>query len=361
MKIQKSRKVGLVHRRSGFSFVELLVVLAVITLLVGMAAPALIKAREAARATQCRNNLKNISLGMLQFHDTYKRFPASGNFGHGSDGNGYRLHSWAVSILPYIDQQNLFEKLDLNVTLSDPKNVAIQSAQVPLYLCPIDITRNKEKFGDLSYAVNGGVGFTHYYQGKVRDCPIGLNGQVLDLNGDGSAGTGDAKIDDLDRVLFKRMGLFFLETWNTDITKRHYEIGQIQDGTSQTFLVAENVRTGFRPDDPYGNFSDPNPQHSAFYVGVPCKNNSCVDGSVDYSLCSAGKFRINSGLWSPEGQSSAPNSFHDGGVFMAYADGHVKFLSEQIDSAVYGALASPQGLLLDKTNLQQTIVSDSAF
>jgi prepilin-type processing-associated H-X9-DG protein len=74
-------------------------------------------------------------------------------------------------------------------------------------------------------------------------------------------------------------------------------------------------------------------------------------------VCNAGVNRINGGRASPEGRSPTPNSFHDGGVHMAYADGHVIFLSESIDGAVYAALASPQGLLLDGTPLRQGIVS----
>ena len=82
---------------------------------------------------------------------------------------------------------------------------------------------------------------------------------------------------------------------------------------------------------------------------------------MDYSLANAGKNRINSGLWTPEGRSPIPNSFHPGGVNMAYADGHVAFLKESVDGAVYAALASPQGMLLQGTPLEQPVVSDGEF
>lgn len=129
------------------------------------------------------------------------------------------------------------------------------------------------------------------------------------------------------------------------------------DGTSQTFLVTENVRIGFDPADDRATFADPDPYRSAFYVGNPCRNGNCSSGNVDYSLCNAGEDKINSGLWSEEGRSPVPNSFHPGGVNMAYADGHVTFLSESVDGAVYAALASPQGMLLEGTPLAQVIVS----
>lgn len=340
---------------------EILVVLAIISVLVALVMPAIGGAREAARRVQCQNNLKNISLAFIQFHDTYQRLPASGNFGHNPDGSGYRLHSWAVSILPFIEQGNLFDELDLDTTLTDPVNSAIKTAQVPLYVCPLDITRNKKKTGDLSYAVNGGIGFTHYYRGQVRDCPISRGGAAWDLNGDGNACSGDKALDDLDRKLFKHFGLFFLETWNTEITKRHYRLGDVRDGTSQTFMVTENVRTGFREGDDYGHFGDPTPQQSAFYIGPPCLGGSCLPGAVDYARCNSGSAAINSGLWTGEGSSPVPNSFHEGGVLMGYADGHVKFLSESVDGKVYAALASPQGLDLDSTELQQAIPSGTEY
>jgi prepilin-type processing-associated H-X9-DG protein len=77
--------------------------------------------------------------------------------------------------------------------------------------------------------------------------------------------------------------------------------------------------------------------------------------------CNAGAWRINSGVGSPEGSLPVPNSFHEGGVFMAFADGHVLFLSEDIDGSVYAALSSPQGLLLSGTPLQQVVISGGRF
>lgn len=353
-----------VHRhyrypRVGITFVEIIVISVILTVLIALLMPAIGKARAAARNTYCKNNLKNIALGITLFHDTYKRLPASGNYGHREDGSGYRLHSWAVSILPYIDRNNLYESLDLSLPLTHKDNVAIRRASVPLYACPLDITRNEERIGDLSYAVNGGVGFTHFYKREVRDCPIGPHGAfaALDLNGDGNACSGERDLDDLDREIFRSMGLFFLETWNTEITKRHYSLGEVRDGTSNTFMVGENVRTGFRGWDDYGHFGDPTPQYSAFYIGPPCRQASCVEKNINYGMCNSGRYGINSGLWASEGGSPVPNSFHAGGVNMAFSDGHVRFLSEKIDGAVYAALASPQGDSLDDSFLRQAIPS----
>ena len=247
--------------------------------------------------------------------------------------------------------------LDIDKPVTDPANAAILTSHVSVYVCPSDISRSDEADRpDLSYAVNGGLGFTYRTGGGVGDCPIDLRSRNLDLNGDGTTCTGQPA-DDEDRARFKQMGLFFLENWKAGGTVRHHELGDIADGTSQTLLMTENVRTGYADGGNAYGFAEPAPQYTAFYIGNPCPGRPCMLGAVDYSLSNAGSDQINSGLWSPEGQSSVPNSFHDGGVVMAFADSHIIFLSETVDGAAYAAMASPQGILLSATPLEQVIVS----
>lgn len=263
-----------------------------------------------------------------------------------------------MSILPYVDQQALYNQWRLDLPANDPANLPLTTSEIPVYLCPLDLTRNKDSMGDSSYAPNGGVGFTRRMSNGVPDCPVSLQHAALDLDGDGSACAG-ISADQEDRDRFKKLGLFFLETWNVANTRRHHAIADIKDGTSQTFMIGENVRVGYDPEDEQGRFCDSTPQRAAFYIGNPCPSLSCTSGAVDYSLGNAANFRINSGLPAAEGRSSVPNSFHQGGVHMGYADGHVAFLSELIDGRVYSALASPQGMLLDGTPLAQVLVSST--
>ncbi len=157
------------------------------------------------------------------------------------------------------------------------------------------------------------------------------------------------------------MGLFFLENWISGGTVRHHALADVKDGLSQTFMVTENARVGYDPLDGNASYASPDPFRCAFYIGNPCPTGTCAAGAVDYSLCNSGSYRINSGRAKPEGRSPVPNSFHEGGVHMAFADGHVTFLSESIDGAVYAALTSPQGMLLEMTPLQQAIVSGESF
>lgn len=348
---------------NGFSLIELVVAMAVIAVLVAIAVPAITKSRQAARRTQCMNNMRQIAAGLLEVANDRNRFPACGNFG--LRGNH---HSWVVDLLPWIDQRNISDRWDKNRPISDPVNAPLAQTHIPVLTCPMDIsvqTRPGETHGDLSYVVNGGIGFTVLYPGGMHDCPVDPSRHRLDLNQNGVLCPQPPDLDDdgepSDRELFFRMGLFFNETWDLDVTNRHHSPATVIDGMSQTMLLSENVRTGYNPDRPETGWASPNPYLTSFYIGNPCLDGSCTAGVVDYSRSNAGVARINAGLTSEEGSSPYPSSFHAGGVHVAFCDGRVVFLSEEVDGGVYAALASPQGVRLNGTPLAQSIVSDSSF
>lgn len=343
--------------RAGLSIIELLVVLAIIGIVLALGIPAVARARQAALKTQCLNNVHNLAFGLIQHDHLHGQLPASGTYvANGPTSTSHR-HSWVIPILPWLDQTPLFNQWDLSKAITDPVNLPLTRTQIPVLTCPLDITLSSGRGngGDLSYVVNGGVGFTVGPAFGFEDCPVAPFGGPLDLNGDGSY-CSDSPEDEQDYVYFKRMGLFFLDNWKPR-ADRHHKLTNVIDGLSQTFLLTENVRAGYDPNEPESGFANPHPYRCAFYIGTPCPNDACSPGTVDYALSQQGNFRINSGLWSAEGSSPVPNSFHSGGVHMAYADGHVSFLSELIDGAVYAALASPQGVLLNDTPLRQVIVS----
>jgi prepilin-type N-terminal cleavage/methylation domain-containing protein len=127
----------------GFSLVELLVVIAIIGLLVGLLLPAIQSARESARRMTCLNNLHQIGIGTLAFHDVFKRFPEGGvemRALRGPDGKllypkGRQL-AWSACILPYVELQSLAKRINFRKAFDSPENAAPAAEIVSLYLCP---------------------------------------------------------------------------------------------------------------------------------------------------------------------------------------------------------------------------------
>jgi len=344
-------------RQRGFTFVELIVVLVIIVTLVSLGAPALSRSRQRAKLLECSNNLRNINLAMIQAADERGRFPACGNFGKATS-----MHSWVLDLLPYLDQSAVYGLWNVEAGLNYPPNQALAQTFITVLACPSDRSVDPEG-GNLSYVVNGGVGFTAEIS-NVHDCPIDSQFRKLDLNGNGKTcvGTGILDGDPSDKSLFFKLGVFFNETWKWDVTVRHHRLDSVVDGLSNTILFAENVRVGFDPADPnVNNWANNNPFRTSFYIGNPCTNATCTPGNVDYQVCNSGASAINSGLTASEGASPVPNSFHDGGVNMAFGDGRVKFINEKLDGRVYAALVSPQGMLLDESSLLQSTFSDSDY
>ncbi len=131
-------------RASGFSLVELLVVIAVIGLLAGMLLPAIQSSRESARRMGCLNNLHQIGLGVLAFHDVYKHYPLGGvemktlkipGTNRLLYPNGRQL-AWSAYILPYVELNSLAKRIDFTKAYDSSENAAAAAEIVPLYLCP---------------------------------------------------------------------------------------------------------------------------------------------------------------------------------------------------------------------------------
>lgn len=349
-----SANVGKAHFHAGYTVVELLVATAVIGVLIALALPAVQSARNSARQVQCLNNIRNVGFAILQATDSANRFPACGYYGDATPATFGSYRSWGVEILPYIDQSTLYDKWDVDKPYSDPINKPLANTHIPILTCPDDITEVPGK-GNLTYVVSSGIGFTTMRNG-IHDCPVDTTQKELDMNGNGitcnSSTSGDGTPSD--RELFTQMGLFFNETWTGEIrSKRHHRMASITDGTSNTMLVSENLRTGYDPTDANDNWASPNPYLTSFFIGNPCLNGSCSDGNVDYNRSNSGASAINRGITSAEGTSPFPSSRHAGGVNIGFCDGHVQFIAENIDGKVYAALASPQGQVLKGTPLEQ--------
>lgn len=119
------------HRR-GFTAIELLVVVIIIFIIILLLLPATRRSREPARRTQCKSNLRNLMLALHNYHDEHGHFPPAFT----TDKKGNRLHSWRTLLLPYLEQGELYGRVDLSKPWNHPANAAIRETEVSVFRCP---------------------------------------------------------------------------------------------------------------------------------------------------------------------------------------------------------------------------------
>ncbi len=291
--------------RRGFTLIELLVVIAVIAILVALLLPAVQAAREAARRSQCVNNLKQIGLALQNYHDSVgilaPGYVSTFDTGGNDTGPGW---GWAAMLLPQVEQSPLFNAINFNLAVEAQANSTGRLANVSAFLCPSDTTASA------FYAVNRDVA-----TGAARNniCQVAPSNYVA-MYGNGEPGP------DGDGVFFRdsRVGL-------RDIT----------DGTSQTLVVGERShRLG-----------------EATWTGS-------VTGALLFPTDNddIGRYRAetSSGMvLGHVGEGKGPGdrggdintfySLHSAGVNFLFADGHVQFLKTTMAYKTYQALATRAG------------------
>lgn len=352
----------------GFTIVELLVVIAVIGMLVAIGLPAVMNARAAARQVACMNNLRQVALALRGNAETMQRFPAAGLF---SATGPDQYHSWVTEILPLLDQEPLFKQYDFSKTWDSATNKTVVATSLPVLVCPDDVSTESGR-GNLSYAVNCGFGWT-----VPLDCPSTLHATgpttatitPLDFNGNGVICPVDPATDGVltDAKLMESLGMFFVENWPMGTgTVRHHRLGMLDDGETQTIMLAENLRSGYDPVTGSG-WGSPDIRYVGFMAsGYICTDSRCDEGSVDYThtnrkdVAPYNAEALNAALKLPEGLAPWPSSLHVGRIYVAFCDGRVHPLSDQIDGRVYAALLSPNGSRITGP-LAQQILSSSDF
>ena len=356
-------------RYSGFTIVELLVVISVISILMSLLIPAIMSARTASRRLQCQNNLHNLGIAMTAELGSTNRFPPAGTFDAVTPDAYY---SWVVPLLSWLDRADIDSLWDRTRSHMHPINRDLRRLQLAVLVCPDDITAVSGE-GNLSYVVNGGFGWT-----APIDIPVTLHPMEnpprwavpFDFNGNGIVSSLEGKSLNgiTDREVYLRTALFFCENLPVGSgTVRHHRTETVTDGLSNTMMFAENVRTGYDPAYPEGSgWANPEAWRNSFFLSsYVCRNDSCSAGNVDYQLAnsrggSAGLEAINASLTQAEGQAPWPSSYHPGGVHFTFADGRVKFISQELDGRVYAALISPRGSTLTGP-LAQMVLSDNDY
>jgi len=125
--------------RPAFSLVELLVVLAIIAMLISLLLPAIGAARAGARRTVCRNNLRQIGVGLQSYHASHDTFPPGGIEWRPAGNTEQRQLAWSAFLLPFVGEQPLYSALNLDTPFDSPENAAGAAKILPLYVCPASI------------------------------------------------------------------------------------------------------------------------------------------------------------------------------------------------------------------------------
>ena len=194
----KNKTSRLNHYPTGFTLVELLVVIAVIGLLAGLLLPAVQAARESARSTQCKNNMKQLSLAVLNYESAHGKIPPATDHDDtpairdDSRTLGYDQWIWGAAVLPYIEQTALYNQLDFRLAPALAPNRALLSTEISTFRCPSEIgprlnkIRDPLEFRDLqltveSYSYNSELEalVSDRLQTKLSDVVDGLSNTVL--------------------------------------------------------------------------------------------------------------------------------------------------------------------------------------
>lgn len=333
--------VGLrAEARRAFTLVEMLVVIAIISLLAAILVPAIMEARRTAWRMQCSNNLKNLSLGVIHFQTAKNYLPASRTYWNdaaykrsalypqtwGQTNPPQKMLTWVHEIMPYVEQQPLREQVEDALRRDRP--VSAVAGRLNLLLCPVDETDATTSsnsgqvlpYSQLSYAVNGGLMDDIWLQFPACGFDWPANG-VFDNRLKGST------------TSLPEANLRIFTTRLDDVTRG--------DGTANTILIAENSdleEWNYAPTEPHACIvwdESGNQRLNKYPAGLTPPDTKPASLAAMYNLAS------------PQPANCVPYarplSQHGTGFMAAFCDGHVRFVSESISYETYARLMTSDG------------------
>ena len=321
-------------RRTAFTLIELLVVIAIIAVLIALLLPAVQQAREAARRTQCKNNMKQLGLALQNYHDTFNAFPfcyfdTTNPPAYTSPIQG-RQTSWMIGILPYIDQAPMFAAFDQNYGVGNdprmtaspvvvPNNNTLSASPINAFMCPSDTSPSVigsrsdggGTRGNTSYKASAG---SNWAWGNFQSGTTGTYAQTR-------WGASNNGLDRGNGLMFRGWSYPY-KTNMKDIT----------DGTSSTISLGEAV----------GNYS----QWTWWWLNNATTATTSIPLNAPAQCAGAAGLSPDAGLKACAGDWPNNYSFksmHTGGGHFGMGDGRVTFISNNIDYNLYRNMSTIQG------------------
>ena len=319
---ERSTHDGSTH---GFTLVELLVVIAIIAILVSLLLPAVNSAREAARKLQCTNNIRQVALAVLNYESANRELPPSITFDTSRVTGGWNESekygpNWVIMVLPYMEEQAVYDQFVLTEFISDPQNELARSATIPTMLCPEDAANAEVPFqlgnegGNWArgnYGANASMWHFHYENFP----PI-------------------------------EVGWWRDKKWSRGMMGAQVgqKIKDIKDGMSKTIMLAE-LKIGLHEVDRRGTWAMAAPGASSIWAHSSDDSvgpNSCYDSGdniwgVDFIYRLVGRAKLEQECmtlprsWNRSTQA-APRSRHIDGVNAAFGDGSARFISDFVST-----------------------------
>lgn len=322
-------------KSSGFTLIELLVVIAIIAVLIALLLPAVQQAREAARRSTCKNNLKQIGIAFQNYHETKTCFPFAW-----MAGNDFNVSTWGIMLLPHLDQTPLYEMWNPKVPAINEavaffpaaavqQNLQVIQTELEVFRCPSCPSQRVDHYSLPANSAGSGIPPIDFTWRAARSDYIpatGVRGTYADLAyASEPGGAGGNRGGALNFVGAQVLG-------GSSITR----IRDLKDGATNTILIGERTggRTIYRKTQSDGTLTSAvGPTNGGgwgdFLNGEHWPEGALFDGTPGGGPCAINCNNV---------RSSSFHSFHSGGIHILLCDGSTRFISENISSYVFASL-----------------------